>query len=153
MAEEFQPIMTEDGLNAIIKDRVKQAEAGIKSKYADYDTIKNSLSVLQTEKATLEGTANTYKTQLEDAQGKLKVLELESLKTKVSIEAGLPMNLRDRLHGETEEELKNDAESLVKLIGKPATPPPLRINEPETAGDEKTQALKNIVKNLRAKEN
>lgn len=131
--KEFEPITTEEALTAI----VNREKSAVEKKYAD------SLEALKK-------TANTYKTQLEESQGKLQKLELDNLKTKVALEAGLPVNLRDRLQGTDEESLKNDAKALVKLIGKSS--PPLRSNEPEIAGDEKTMALKKIIRNLREKE-
>ena len=148
MAEAFKIIETQEALNAIIKERLEREKA----KYADYDQIKATLTALQAEKGTLESSLKSVQDQLKEVQtnltaesAKSKRLELESLRTRIAVETGLPVALRDRLQGEDEASLKADAAALSELVGKPA--PPLRINEPE-GKDEKTQALKNMVKNL-----
>ena len=52
--------------------------------------------------------------QLTEATGKIAQYETDALKTKIAIEAGLPVGLFSYLKGNTEEEIKQSAEELGK---------------------------------------
>ena len=63
--------------------------------------------------------------QAEELDGKVKALQAELLKayrTKAALQAGLPEELADRLTGETEEDIRKDAELLAGLTKAHATP-------------------------------
>lgn len=90
------------------KKRLDEANAQIKSlneKIAGHDKIVSDL--------TARATA---------AEGSL-------LKNRIAHEHGVPLELANRLVGETEEELTKDAESFAAFMA-PASAPPLRSNTP-----------------------
>lgn len=58
---------------------------------------------------------------LETAQAELKATQLTNLKQRIAAAAGLPVEMTDRLKGDTEDALKADAEALAKLL-RPAAP-------------------------------
>lgn len=134
---EFTPIMTQEDFDAAISERLKREQA----KYSDYDTIKSDLGTLRVQLSAKDAEISTL-------QGKVKGYETDSVKTRIALETGLPLDLRTRLTGETEEEIRADANKLAKLFGQQKDPAPLRDTEPPVA-DEKTAAYKSLLNNLK----
>ncbi|MDY4488770.1 MAG: hypothetical protein SPE18_12085 [Candidatus Limivicinus sp.] len=134
---EFTPIMTQEDFDAAISARLERE----RSKYSDYDTIKADLG-------TLRGQLSAKEAEISTLQGKVKGYETDSVKTRIALETGLPLELRSRLTGETEEEIRADATKLAKLFGQQKDPAPLRDTEPPVA-DEKTAAYKSLLNNLK----
>ena len=134
---EFTPIMTQEDFDAAISERLKREQA----KYSDYDTIKSDLGTLRVQLSAKEAEISTL-------QGKVKGYETDSVKTRIALETGLPLDLRTRLTGETEEEIRADANKLAKLFVQQKGPAPLRDTEPPVA-DEKTAAYKSLLNNLK----
>jgi len=58
-----------------------------------------------------------------DAADRAKSLEAENLRLRVAASNGLPVELIDRLKGDTEEEILKDAETLLELIAAPKGAP------------------------------
>ena len=134
---EFTPIMTQEDFDAAISERLKREQA----KYSDYDTIKSDLGTLRVQLSAKDAEISTL-------QGKVKGYETDSVKTRIALETGLPLDLRTRLTGETEEEIRADATKLAKLFVQQKDPAPLRDTEPPVA-DEKTAAYKSLLNNLK----
>ena len=134
---EFTPIMTQEDFDAAISERLKREQA----KYSDYDTIKSDLGTLRAQLSAKDAEISTL-------QGKVKGYETDSVKTRIALETGLPLDLRTRLTGETEEEICADANKLAKLFVQQKDPAPLRDTEPPVA-DEKTAAYKSLLNNLK----
>ena len=134
---EFTPIMTQEDFDAAISERLQREQA----KYSDYDTIKSDLGTLRAQLSAKDAEISTL-------QGKVKGYETDSVKTRIALETGLPLDLRTRLTGETEEEIRADANKLAKLFVQQKDPAPLRDTEPPVA-DEKTAAYKSLLNNLK----
>ena len=134
---ECTPIMTQEDFDAAISERLKREQA----KYSDYDTIKSDLGTLRVQLSAKDAEISTL-------QGKVKGYETDSVKTRIALETGLPLDLRTRLTGETEEEIRADANKLAKLFVQQKDPAPLRDTEPPVA-DEKTAAYKSLLNNLK----
>ena len=120
---EFVPINTQEEFDERIKSRLERERNTISKQYADYESLKENNSALTNEKATLMKSIeekadeiNNLNQQLSEANSKLKTLEIDSLKTKVAVEVGLPFELKDRLSGETEEAIRDDASALSKIF-------------------------------------
>lgn len=132
--DEFKPINTQEELDAVIRSRLERE----RSKFADYDSLKTSNADLQ--KALDKARADAQTAAQASAQ---KIAELEkqnkdyataAVKTRIAAEFGIPDDIKDRLCGDTEEDIKKDAERLAPLFAnRKPTPPPLRSTEsPET---------------------
>lgn len=140
---------------AIDKVMAEHGKAVQAAKPDDYDDLKSANETLEKQVGELNGNLQTLTTEkteletnLEETSGKVKDYELNSLKTRIANQAGLPFNLAGRLSGETEEEIKADAESLAALVVK--TPPaPLKSTEP--AGTDENEPYKNTLNNLKLK--
>lgn len=126
---EFKPIETQEELDAFAGKIRKEAQERLEKKYADYEDLKSTNADLKekldaAEKAASESAKKyqDYDKNLEDLQTKVKGYELDALKTQVALAAGLPYEAAGRLRGETEEELKADAETFAGLM-KPQSQP------------------------------
>lgn len=119
---EFTPIESQEALDAIITKRLEQKERSVRSEYADYDDLKKQSQTWESQKSAFEKQIADNKTAYDDlnakysaATGKVAELEAGALRTKVAIDAGLPMNLCSYLKGSTEEEIKASAAELAKF--------------------------------------
>ena len=143
---DFTPINTQEELNAIIGERLEQARNAERKKFADYDDIKAQLAGLQKDAAEKDKT-------ITDLQGQLKSSRSDLAKTRIALEKGIPMELCSRLTGETEEELRKDADTLASFISKPKpSAPPRKENEPEKSsggtGIKNEAALRGLLNDL-----
>lgn len=123
MAEEFKAITTQEEFDAAIKDRLARQEKTIRSQYADYDDLKGKAAKFDEERTGWQKknqeSADRIKqltADLETANAKVKSEELKGLKTSIAAEMGLPAQLRDRITGSTEEEIRKDAKSLKEIF-------------------------------------
>jgi hypothetical protein len=144
MAEfEAITIETQEQYDELIKERLTRHEKQIREemtqKFADYDTVKASAAKYDEDKAAWEGEKGKLTGELNEKTKSLKVFELAALKDKAIAEADIPGESRDAakalIKGETEEQLKESAEAVKKLLGtKQGKTPPRK--DPELGGDE-----------------
>ena len=142
---EFTPINTQEEFDARIAERLKSEKEALRA---------NILSHIGDKDADIEGLNGqlTEKTSgLSALEEKVKGYERASVKNKVAREAGLPWELADRLTGETEEEIRKDAESLRKLVGANKTPP-LKSTESGGGGDKITAAWAQVLQQMKGAE-
>lgn len=114
----------------------------------DYEDLKTTNQSLQTQLQQLQDTLDEKETALngvEDIKQELQKYKLKNLKTSIAVEAGIPLELASRLSGETEEEIKADAETLAGLVKTKQTLP-LRPTEPPV--DDKDADLKEMLRKL-----
>lgn len=140
---EFTPITTQEEFDKAIKGRLAQKDRELEEKFKDY-LSPDKVSEL---KKDYENKLEESKRLVKEAQDKLKenessVAELKAraekaehsiLKGKIAYQHKLPMELADRLVGESEEDLNKDAESLASIVGSGSTPP-LYTRETNNAG-------------------
>ena len=140
---EFTPITTQEEFDKAIKGRLAQKDRELEERFKDY-LSPDKVSEL---KKDYENKLEESKRLVKEAQDKLKenessVAELKAraekaessiLKSKIAHQHKLPMELADRLVGETEEDLNKDAESLASIVGS-GSMPPLYTRETNNAG-------------------
>ena len=150
---DFTAITTQEELDTIVKARLARE----KEKYADYDQLKTRVSDLEKENGALKSAAETSKTSAADYDKQIANLkkqvagyETASLRTRIALQNGLPIDLADRLQGNDEESLKADAERLASFV-KPAEPKaPPKSNEPNVGSEnDEDAALKGMLRNMR----
>lgn len=144
----FEIIDTQEKLDAVIADRLRRERETIGKKYADYDDIKKTNADYEKQIGEMTKAADDaakkyagYDKQLKELQSKIKGYETSSVKMRIAHEKGIPYELAERLSGETEDDIRKDAESLSKYIGKSKPSAPLKSTE-NTSSDEKTAALR-----------
>lgn len=97
---EFKPITTQEELDAAIKPAVDAAVAETKAQYEGYIS------------------PEAHQTALDAAKAESKSYELKYLKLDAALKAGLPIELADKISGETAEDIQKDAESFAQITCK-----------------------------------
>lgn len=154
----FEIIDTQEKLDAVIADRLRRERETVSKKYADYEGIKKTNADYEKQIGEMAKAADEaakkyagYDKQLAELQSKLKGYETSSVKMRIAHETGIPYELAERLSGATEDDIRKDAESLSKYIGKKKTAAPLKSTE-TTSSDEKTAALRAFTAKLTSNE-
>jgi len=158
MAEVFTPITTQEQFDSVMKDRLERERSSVTKKYegytspADLEQIKKDydtqISTLSKDAETKAKKYADYDKQLADRDSKIKSYETASVKTRIAHETGLPYEMASRLSGETEEDIRKDAETLVKLIGNNKPKAPLADPEGNQSGG-KNNAVRALAKSLK----
>lgn len=149
---EFKIIETQEQLDAIIKSRLDREKA----KYSDYDTLAEKIKKLETENTSLKQTITDKETSESTTASKIADLEKDvitwknkSLKQQIAMKNGLPFDLADRLQGDSEESLNEDAERLASLVNVKNYTQPLADKEPNFESKGTDAAWRDVVKSLK----
>lgn len=163
MSELENAITTQEQLDKIVSERLRREQ----KKYEDFispeDFAKRAeekaaeiikakeydKTIAELQKSIDEKTAAISKHDEEVAglSAKIKSYETSAVKQRVAHETGIPYELASRLTGETEEDIRKDAESLAKLVQrKPA--PPLRSDDPDKI-DSSREALRETLRRVK----
>lgn len=146
----FKAIETQEELDRIIQDRLSRE----REKYSDYEELKKANLEYEKQIGSLQATIDdtnqklkTYDEEVVELNAQITGYETNSLKTKIALQHGLPIDLVDRISGTDEESIKADVQKFAELI-KPKQPtPPLKDTEPSIGGGE-NDMYKNLVKGL-----
>ena len=156
---EFKVINTQEELDALIKDRIDRERKSLSEKYSDYEELKKrnteyeaQVSKLSEANKAYETKKSEYEKQIGELSSKIKGYETDSAKTRIALEVGLPYEMANRLSGSTEEEIRKDAEMLVKFVGK-SNAAPSSSSEPQRYSDDRNHnnAYKELAKSLAEK--
>lgn len=147
----FEVIDTEEKFEEAIKDRIETARTEVREEYKDYlspDDVKEKYKDFMSPESVQE----KYKDYLspEEAAKKdalIKGYELRARRTKIAMKAGLPIELAEKLSGETEEDMKKDAEMMAKFIKE--KPSPDYMPEPTQKKDNKRAAVRKMLSDLK----
>ena len=149
---EFKVIETQEQLNAIIKARLDRE----KEKYADYDQLAEKIKKLETENTSLKQTiaeketsASTTASRISELENDVTTWKQKSLKQQIAMKNGIPFDLADRLQGDSEESLNEDAERLASLVKVKTYTQPLADKEPNVETNGVDAAWRDVVKNLK----
>lgn len=150
MSEEFKVIETQEQLNEIIKGRLEreqkkhsEATAGLQS---EIETLKSTNAELSAKISAYDEKYAGYDENIANLQNQIKAYESDSVKTRICKEVGLPFELKDRLRGETEEDILKDAESLKILL--PKNEAPKKFTEVVPTENDERNAFRDMLKNL-----
>lgn len=124
---DFKVIETQEQLDAIIGERVsraeKKGEERAAARYADYEDLKAKADTYEKQIADLneqlkgnETKQAEFTRQIEDLTKKAHQYEIGSVKTKVALEVGLPYQLADKLSGDDEDAIREDAKKMAEFI-------------------------------------
>lgn len=153
---EFKPIMTQEEFDEAIKSRLDRQEKTITARFSDYDALKEAAAKHDEESRSWATKAQEnadaikkLKAELETANKTIKANELNTLRSSIAAEIGLPAELRDRITGNTPEELRKDAEALKAVFEKNqrAGLPGFSSNK-APSGDPKEDALRELLGKL-----
>lgn len=151
---DFTPINTQEEFDERIKERLERERRTTAEKYKDYEEIKKkneeyetTISELNTSLSDVNGKIKEHEETISGLNGKVKKYESDSVKTRIAHEAGIPYELASKLSGETEDEIRKDAEMFSKFVS-PKRVAPLAQDDPDDI-DEKTVAMKNMLDGLK----
>ena len=139
MSDEFKVIETQEQLDEVIKDRLARSEKKWQEKYAGYlspEEVETRTQDLQKQidelGNSLNGATEKAKADAEIIAGleaKTKSYETASVKSRIAHEVGIPFELANKLSGETEEDIRKDAEALKPYVTQKHTAP---LRNPES---------------------
>lgn len=151
---EFKTIETQEQFDEIIKERLerntKTVTENVTKQFEGYispDDLETKTKDLTGQIETLTSEKSTLETQVEELKGKVHKYEIGSVKTKVAHEFKIPYELSHKLSGETEEEIRKDAESLAKFVGTTHQAP--NFNPETPPGKSKDEAFKRTLAKLK----
>ena len=127
---DFKPINTQEEFDAAIADRLKRE----REKFSDYDQLKNAAA---DHKKTVDG----LNEQINNMKTQISAYETASVKTRIAHEMGLPYEFASRLSGNTEEEIKKDAQSMQAFVKSGYVPPLRSDGNKDGTGDTTRAAL------------
>lgn len=140
---EFTPIETQEQFDAMVKDRVERAKKSAAKEFEaqlkDLEQLKESVTAKETEIGTLkakitemEAEKKTSGESYQSMQKELSQVKLSVLKQRIAIDAGIPLEMADRLNGEDEESIKEDAEKVKGFWGAKHVAPSFKTEEVPT---------------------
>ena len=148
---EFTPINTQEELDKVIASRLQRERDTVGKQYqAQLDEQTQKVTGYETQIEGLNKQIETLNSQVKEIDGlksQIRAYETSSVKMRIAREMGLPYELAERLTGDDEKAIREDAESLGKLIRRQSGPAPLFTPEPEASG--KDARLKNLLAELK----
>ena len=133
--------LEKDAIDKVMAEHGKAIQA---VKPADYEELKDEKATLEQQLNELQQSLASKDEQLksvEDLKKEVETYKLKELKTTIAVQAGIPLELAGRLSGETEEEIKADAEKIAGFVNK-KQPLPLKQTEPEVVDSKDAGLLK-----------
>ena len=144
---EFTPINTQEEFDAAISSRLKRERESLTKSltqkfaedgYLSPDAVSElkagydkQIGELNTAIETANKKAAAYDKDIAEKDAAIKKYETASVKARIAHETGLPYELAGRLSGESEEDIRKDAQLLVKLVGDTnRRSDPLSLGEP-----------------------
>lgn len=150
MAEEFKPIETQEELDKIITTRLKRERESAEKRFEGWISPEDHQKSIDELNKAFDDYKETHKNDEEtiaDLTAKNKAYEAASLKSRIAHEVGLSFEWIDRIKGEDEKSIREDAESIKKLVGSGSSLLPLRRSEnPE---DDKDAGLKSLLSSIK----
>ena len=173
----FTAIETQEELDRIINERLSRERETSAKKYEGFlspdDAAKKYEGYLSPDdigkmKTEYEEKLTTMTKSLEEANGKvtqgaetiaakdkdiadrdakIKDYEMANLKARIAQEAGLPYGMSDRLRGESEDDIRKDAQSLMKMTGQIHVAP-VGASEPVATGKSVNGSLVELSRGL-----
>lgn len=148
---EFVPITTQEDFDKAVEGRLKEERDTVKKQYAGYlspdDVKKQYDGYLSPEQEKEKYKGYLTPEQAAEKDKKIKGYEVSSMKARIARENNIPYEFAGRLAGETEEDIKKDAEALAK-IWREQNSAPLASTEPSGV-DTKRAAVKRMLSNLK----
>ena len=149
----FEPIETQEAFDAAIKSRIerntKSVTDEVTKKYEGYISPEDASKLtaeLNKQIKDLTAKLGERDSSIADLTAKNKAYETASVKTRVAREYNIPYELADRLSGDTEDDIKKDAEKLAAFVGKKKAAP---LFDLDTGSGKDDSAYKNLLKSIR----
>lgn len=159
---EFKAITTQEEFDAAIGERIKRERESTGKKYEGYlspddyqkkvKEYEDKLKEANTKLAEAAQKAASHDKEVAERDAKIKGYETDSVKARIAHEIGIPYELAGRLSGESEDDIRKDAETFLAAIGSQKPAAPLATSEPSgtnLANEAQTAALKKTLAGLK----
>lgn len=149
----FQPITDQETLNNIIKDRLRRERESTEKRFEGFISPEDHQKALAEANKAFDDYKKAHEgdeQMIADLTAKNKSYETASLKSRIAHEVGLSYEWINRINGEDEKSIREDAESIKKLVGTGSVLMPTKQPEPST-GDEKSAALRSVLDSIKNK--
>ena len=135
----FEVITTQEQLDHVIGERIRREKEKAAKKYADYDDLKAKVSEYEKQIGDLSKSLDDASKQISgfeaernELNSKISAYETRSVKMRIARETGIPYELAERLSGDTEDAIREDAKNFSQYVSKTNSAPPLAESEPQT---------------------
>lgn len=105
MEKEFNPINTQE-----------EFDAAVTARYGDIGNLQQQINTLTGERDTHAQTIAARDKTIAELQGKVKGYEATALKQRIAKEKNIPLDMASRLTGETEKDLRADADAMAGTL-------------------------------------
>lgn len=150
--EGFKPIETQEELDNIIKDRLKRERETTQKRFEGWvspDDHQKALADVNKAFDDFKKSKENDEKTIADLTAKNKAYETASLKSRIAHEVGLSYEWISRIGGEDEKSIREDAESIKKLVGSGPAPLPTKNPEAGESYDSGKNALKSVLNGLK----
>jgi hypothetical protein len=150
--EGFKPIETQEELDNIIKDRLKRERETTQKRYEGWVSPEDHQKAITDANKAFDDYKKAHESDeqtIADLTAKTKKYETASLKSRIAHEVGLSYEWIDRINGEDEKSIREDAESIKKLVGSGSAPLPTKNPEAGESYDSGKNALKSVLNGLK----
>lgn len=133
MTDSIFPIADQAALDAVIKDRLERERTSITKKFDGYlskDEVSNTIAEYKKQIEEINALHAKDSETIKTLTAQVKSYETANIKSKVAMELGLPFGMASRISGETEEDIRKDAQSLRDLMGATKPQAPQAATEP-----------------------
>lgn len=155
---DFKPIETQEEFDKAIQKRLEQKDRELAERFKGYlspddvkkmkDGYEEQLKKASGDLETLTGKIQSHDKEVQELTQRAVKAETAMQKGRIATEYGIPLELSGRLIGETEEDLKKDAETFASFMGGTKTAPPMFSHEPSGKVDTTGQALANVLSQI-----
>lgn len=134
---EFTPINTQEEFDSRVTEL-----------YGDVTGLQQRVADLTGNVTTLTGERDTHAATIADLQKQIKGYQTADLKRRIAMEKGIPIQMADRLTGETEKDIRADADTFAQFVKASKPKEPHKSSESESA-NAKTAALKKMLNDMK----
>ena len=150
--EGFKTIETQEELDGIIKERLKRERESTQKRYEGWVSPEDHQKALDASNKAFDDYKKAHESDektIADLTAKNKEYETASLKSRIAHEVGLSYDWISRINGEDEKSIREDAESIKKLVGSGTQPLPTKNTESGENYDSGKNALKQVLNGLK----
>lgn len=147
----FKAIESQEELDRIIKDRLVRERDAATKRYEGWISPEDHRKALDESSKAFEDYKKDHESDaktIEELKAKNAAYEMDSLKQRVAREVGLSYDWVSRISGTDEKTIREDAESLKKLVGVGTSPLPTKTTEREGA-DSKKDAMRSVLNGIK----
>ena len=148
----FQPITSQEQLNSIIGDRIKRAQESVEKKYADFISPEDHQKALADANKAFDDFKKAHEGDeqtIADLTAKNKAYETAAIKSRIAHEVGLDYAWISRINGEDEKSIREDAESIKKLVGAGTNLMPTKNTDAGADYNSSSAALKSVLNGIK----